>query len=237
LVALGVHSSSARAGLIISTPSGLNLGDKFFVVFLDSTPTTATSPDITTYNNAVATAASGITYPGGTIGAWQIIGATAASNEYPGLFNSGDYPIYDVKGDLLDVEPSIYQEVGLSPYIDQNGNNLQGARVWTGLLYGDGTPYPGLELGNDESTYAGSGILIIGDGIGSPLDLLSTNRLDLYGYALLTVGPNSNLPVPEPSTITIAFVGVIGLVVGRWTRRCVIGHQRLDPPGCPPTRS
>jgi hypothetical protein len=233
LVALGVHTSSARAGIIIPTPSGLTQGDTFFVVFLDSTPTTATSTDITTYDNAITTAASGITYPGGTIGPWQVIGATASTNQALPLFTASTVPVYDVSGDQLATTGVSYLAAGFSPSIDQNQTARLGDLAWTGLN-ADGTTDAISAIG-DFGTIVGSAGLANNLGGLSFTGFLSTGSEELYGYALLTVGPTTSA-VPEPSTITLAFVGVVGLVVGRGARRCRRASASR-PTGCPPTHS
>jgi hypothetical protein len=219
---LGVHTSFARAGFFINTPSGLAPGDTFFVVFLDSTKTDATSADISTYNNAVASAASGLTYPGGAIGVWRVIGATESVNASTPLFTNTTTPVYDVLGSRLADTGVEYLQFGNSPDIDQNGVGLSDfGRTWTGLnRHGDIDS--GQALGDSDVTLGLAGSPLSGNTIstvglkfvgGNP-----TSSFDLYGYALFTVGPTTPA-APEPSTLALLGIGAAGLLGYRWGRR------------------
>jgi hypothetical protein len=229
-VALGVHTSSARAGFVINTPAGLNPGDKFFVVFLDSTLVSATSTDITTYQNDITTAASGITYSGGTIGAYHVIGATPSTNDATTLSSDTSTHVYNLNSQLQTTSGGSYISQGLSPSIDQNGNTAPGAPVWTGLG-ALAKPSATQELGGSsgETAFGVNGALFSTVGLfegAAP----SQDTADLYGFALLTVGPTTSA-VPELSSISLAFVGVVGLVVGRGARRCRRASAS-GPTGC-----
>jgi hypothetical protein len=93
-------AAEARASLIVNTPAGIAAGQSFIVVFYDSTIGNAEATSISTYNGYITTAASGITYSGGTISSWQILGATAAADPAATVFSSS-LSIYDDEGHLL----------------------------------------------------------------------------------------------------------------------------------------
>jgi hypothetical protein len=197
LVALVSLTPTSRAGFIINTPSALTPGDTFFVVFLDSTPIQATSTDISTYDKAIATAATGITYPGGTIGAWQVIGATEATNAAQQLFTNTTTPVYDLLGNLLASSGVSYLTRGASPDIDQNGVTQFGVAVWTGLN-ADGSMQFLLTVGFNPAEFGISVLPLRHGGLDQGNAAQNTFSLPLYGYALLTVGPT---PQQSPSPV------------------------------------
>ncbi len=88
IAAVVVAAGTASGGPIISTPSGLNQGDQFRIVFVTTGTITAEARDITTYDNFVNDQAGGATYNGNTI-IWQAIGSrgyfkTQICNKYYG---------------------------------------------------------------------------------------------------------------------------------------------------------
>ena len=209
----------SHAGFIFSTPAGIAPGQQFIVVFLDSTGGAAASTDITNYDNAVSNAASGITYSGGTIGSWSIIGATASSDAAANLFSSS-LAVYDLDGNLLASSGSAYLSSGSAPSIDQNGNQSSAnVPVFTGLGKGDTAADPMFALGgpNNASIVGLVGNIMSGDGL-RDTEKPEVDTLDYYGYATFTAAP-AVTAVPEPSGITLALVGLVVSAVARVARR------------------
>jgi hypothetical protein len=220
-VALGVHTSTARAGFVINTPSGLTPGDTFFVVFLDSTTHPATSTNIDDYNKFIHDDAAGITCPGGTIGAWQVIGATNANNAASPLFTNTTAPVYDLLGTNLAPSGVDYLATGYAPHVDQNGLQPVLGDVWTGLNGNKVATFNGNSLALGSTFAVAFGLagdrMSNGGLLYAELSGTSESHL-LYGYALLTVGPTTSA-VPEPSTLTLLGIGSLGLLGYGWRRR------------------
>jgi hypothetical protein len=212
-------AGTARAGFMFHTPSGVSPGEQFIVVFLDTVGGPATPGTIGDYNTEIAAAASGITYQGGTIGNWSIIGATASTNGARALFNSS-LPVYDLDGGKLASSGVSYLTNGISPDIDQSGGVFSSQTVWTGLT-SEGTPASPNTLGQPDfgpaSVVGESGNFLAGFGLNVALQKPTGSISDYYGYATFTAPAAA--AVPEPSSIMLAFVGGVGLVVGREARR------------------
>jgi len=87
LVALAaVGTSRASADLVLDTPSGLSVGDRFRFIFVtgSSSSTTAASSDIATYDtfvrNNVSSLYGTVTYGGSAITNWLAVGSTPTVN-------------------------------------------------------------------------------------------------------------------------------------------------------------
>jgi hypothetical protein len=102
-----IFSSMLFAGTIaqalpIFTPSGLNPGDTYQLVFVTSTSTTALSTDIADYNAFVQAAADAVWLGGGTIldgVQWSAIGSTDSVNTRDNAVVSG--PVYNLGDELV----------------------------------------------------------------------------------------------------------------------------------------
>jgi MYXO-CTERM domain-containing protein len=227
LLALGLMvglAAEARAETI-TTPAGVAPGGSFIFVFYDSTIGNAESTNIATYNALIATAASGITYSGGTIGTWQIIGATASADPAAALFSSS-LPVYQagLVGGVTFTETklassgSAWLASGVTPNYNQNGTPGAGRPTWTGLqgefalapgVPGgeNGQPATGYTLGSSsvESGNTDEELSLGGlDGNSNTANNLSGNY---YGFAIFTAAE----PVPEPGTFTLAFAGLVAV--------------------------
>jgi hypothetical protein len=211
-------AADARASLIVSTPAGVGPGQSFIVTFVDTTIGHATDTSIADYNALITTAASGnITYPGGTIGSWQILGATAAADPAASAFSSS-LAIYDDKGDKLGTSGSEWLSSGSVPEYNQTGTASNGRPTWTGLL-ANGNAATGNTLGSSN--------VIMGQTDPPPPGELSLGGLntygpqagsgfgDYYGWAIFTAAE----PTPEPATLTLALVGLVSVGAARVARR------------------
>jgi hypothetical protein len=79
LVAIAaVGTSAVKAELILNTPSGLSVGDRFRFIFVTKGATPATSTSLTYYDSFVssdvATNFGNVTYNGNAITGWQALG-------------------------------------------------------------------------------------------------------------------------------------------------------------------
>jgi hypothetical protein len=224
-------AGASRAGFIFQTPSGISPGQSFNVVFFDSIGDTATSANIADYNAAITSAASNILYPGGAIGSWSIIGATPTADGAAALFSS-NLPVYDLHGTFLATTGVSYQSTGPAPFIDQTGAEFPVYPAWTGLIALGIPAIPLYNLGGGGAfpSYGLSSYPPPADGWGGQLGHAPTDTLALYGYAVFTAG---NPAVPEPSSLALAFVGLVCATFARAMRRR--GAAMPRPTGCPPT--
>jgi len=110
-------SGLARAGLVLTTPTGLNPGDTFRFAFVTTGTINATSTNIATYNTFVNTDAAGATY-GGSLVNWSAIASTTAVNTFT---NTGS-------GLLTD---SVYRTDGIKV---ANNTSRSGGGLWSGSL-------------------------------------------------------------------------------------------------------
>jgi hypothetical protein len=84
LIIAGLFGATiASQGAVITTPTGLEAGDEYRLVFVTSGTTAAISSDIATYNAFVVAAAASITDFSGTVEGsttWTAIGSAATVN-------------------------------------------------------------------------------------------------------------------------------------------------------------
>ncbi|MFN9370531.1 MAG: PEP-CTERM sorting domain-containing protein [Planctomycetaceae bacterium] len=224
-------SNAYGAPVVLSTPAGLNVGDTFRFVFVTNgqySPTTssagtiaASSGDIDVYNTFVSGAAGGATY-GGVAVSWKAIGSTATvdARDNVGGYNSS-VPIYLVDGTRIsnDLTTStggfwsgaLLGSTKINLTID---GSIISSKTWTGTL----------DSGLKAQRYLGK----VGDYVVDGLTTSSTSHIDyqdewyadyapMYGMsAELTVPPSA---IPEPSTCTMALVGLVGGGLTTWWRR------------------
>jgi hypothetical protein len=109
-------SGASRADFAFQTPADISPGQSFNVVFYDSTGDSATSSNLADYNAAITSAASGISYAGGTIGSWSVIGATATPGDVnqDGIVNGLDISLVD----------SNWLQTGIGTAGDANGDGV-----------------------------------------------------------------------------------------------------------------
>jgi hypothetical protein len=217
-------AAEARASLIVKTPTGIAPGQSFIVTFFDYQAPVhaggAESTNIATYNAAIASAASGITYSGGTIGAWQILGATATADPAATVFSSSlsvwevgyPPPANDVYTETkLATTGATWIAGGSTPSAQQSGaENVRNALVWTGLN-GNGTPDTGFTLGsaNVQVGYDGAAFP---NGLNGSGVQASSGYGQYYGFAIFTASP-------EPGTMTLSLLGLGAVGVVRLARR------------------
>jgi hypothetical protein len=210
LVLMAGLAAEARASLIVNTPAGVGPGQSFIVTFVDTTIGHATDTSIADYNTLISTAATGnITYPGGTIGSWQILGATATADPAATVFSS-TLPIYDDKGDKLGTSGSEWLASGAVPEYNQTGTASNGRPTWTGLL-ANGNAATGNTLGSPNVIQGQTdppppGDLSLG-GLDTYGPTAGSGFGDYYGWAIFTAAS----PTPEPGTFTLSLMGLVAV--------------------------
>ncbi len=241
-VALVIHGSwqaDAFAGPIdIATPTGLQSGDQFRIIFVTPGTTNAMSSDISTYDAFVNQQAAGATYNGQTIH-WSAIGSTdsVGASVHIGVTGAA---VYTVSGTNLSEVASSDGTSGLwsgnalisEPTRDLAGNQYTGV-VWTGTS-GVGTEYA-TDVGGGVTKYWGLGTSVSFPGfdnhvevgnlnaIVNPYDWISlgysnglqfnTNSYQIYGISdVLTA-------IPEPSTFVTSGLGILMIGFARRNRK------------------
>ena len=193
-----IAAGTASAGQI-ATPTGLNPGDQFRIVFLSSTTTQATSSDLSTYDNIVSSNANGYTY-GGNSPIWKAIVSNSTTNarDHIGLLSTSLIPLYTVDGTKVSTgnlwSGSLLNQINLSI----NGST-QNVSVWTGSDEQGALSY-NIPNGEYHRGYSGSTAFTWI----SWNDKEQSNSYNLYGLSDVLSVPAA---VPEPSTVMLLGLG------------------------------
>lgn len=207
-----VNSSIASAGLIV--PSGIQPGQQYRLVFVTSGKTTATSSDISYYNNFVTTQAGLVSGLNATT--WNAIASTltVAARDNTGTNptdpNHVSVPIYLLNGTLVATGNSDLWDGSLaSPIsISDAGQTFIGG-VWTG------SDAAGLQFnqglgGLPTDRRIGFGLAGATNSLWiSASTLTQGNLLRLYGISGVITA------VPEPSSLLM--VGLVGIGTCGWS--------------------
>ncbi len=236
LLALGVagwigNNGVAYGGQIIATPTGLQAGEQFRIVFVTDQLTDATHTDIQYYDNFVMTAANsvgGFSYQGQAL-TWEAIVSTASMSAISRLNDSA--PLYMING--LQVAPTsgttdfwdALYDPHTRPISESESGVVSGSIspiVWTGTYYTglNSENYFGTILSNPLGTATPLyGRSTSGNYAWDSAGTISDSTLGaVYAFSdILTVGTAS--PVPEPSTFALLGLGGIVLAIGTYRRR------------------
>jgi hypothetical protein len=214
-------------------PAGLNPGDKYRLVFVTSTTTDATSPDISYYNSFVTNVADAVPELLALGATWTVIGSTSAVSaaDNIGATNSGIYRLdgLEVAAGTAALWDAYSTPLMNPPSINQLGD-YQVSYVWTGTSAG-GTAYSPYWLGD---LYFGQTALGYSDSTDARWIIANTNTTDAYSYLYaisseLTVGGGA---VPEPTTIGFTALGGAFLLLA--LRRKQQNHMATRTDGTPP---
>jgi hypothetical protein len=210
----------AQAGSVLQSPAGLAPGTHFRFVFVTDGSTTATSSNITDYDNFVTTQAGGATYSGVTI-SWQAIGSTAAVNAISHITGPQTDPLYLADGSLV-ASSTTTSANGLWSGVLQHAisEDLSGTpltnTVWTGTQ-SNGTGNGAFVLGNGGNVSGGFANATTSSWVNAAGSLAPTNLLSMYGISAdLTA-------VPEPSSWL-----TLGIGLGVTTLICRSRHTRAQ---------
>ncbi len=203
---LATAASTSFAGLVISTPRGLNPGDHFRIVFVTTGTTDATSKNISTYDAFVNTDANGATYNGSVI-SWQAIASTASVDAINHIGTTGD-AVYRADGTKVtssDDSSGLWSGSLLhAPNDYLSGTSATGATVFTGTTaFG----HSSFELGNLGDVTIGISNNNASDWVSHYYDVPTASH-NLYGISSDLVVPGATA-VPEPSTAVLAGLGAL----------------------------
>ena len=241
-VALAWQVTAFAGPIAIQTPSGLQGGDQFRIIFVTPDKISAVSNNITTYDNFVNTEAAGATYNGQTIH-WLAVGSTDAvdAKVHIGQTNTAVYMANGTEVAISDTATGLWAGGDLlaQPTQDLAGNSYTSGSVFTGTS-GIGTEYftsvPGqgnvfwglgatnsvtqggvtytnnVEVGSLHSNVGGYDWISLGFGAGLAP---RDNTYQVYGISDVLTVP----PVPEPSTLLISGLGVLAIGVAQRFRK------------------
>ena len=218
-----VAGVAAAAPISLTTPAGLNPGDKFRFIAVTPTTTSAASSDINSYNTFVQNAFGGATYGGVTI-TWKAIGTTSsvnANDNVGGFFsNVSVYTPFTgtrVATDLKILTNGLWSGTLLAAPNETLSATLAGVNVWTGAdKFGYG--YVGNRLGESDPIYGNSGQ---SDDfwLFSATDSINSGLRPMYGLSEeLTVGGGSPVPEIDPAGMG-SVLALVGGALGMLERR------------------
>jgi hypothetical protein len=226
LLAVSLAAAASARAEVVTLPTDLLLGDRYYLAFVTSGTISGTSANVADYNAFVQAQANanGLGTIFGRAVTWKALVSTTSVNAITNL-GIGNFPIYrldDVK--LATGSTDLWDGTLAVPLsVDQFGTVLPSGAVWTGSQT-NGTPYPGYELGTGTPIFGGLGSagnpwLVSGAGA-------SSNTYRIYAFS------GEMIAVPEPSSISIA---VTGVALTAWTlgrrRPRRAGTQRQADPG------
>jgi len=183
-----------QADINLNTPSGLTPGETFRFVFETDGTTTATSTNITDYDNFVNAQADGATYAGIKV-TWQAIGSTSSVDAITHIgVNPTISGVYLVTGQQVATGDGTSagelwgKRLEIPINVDIESKTLSSALNWTGTTYA-GTAYPSRWLG---TTILPNAIVGTNVGIGQ-IWVAATYQ------PLTTPSPCTRSPVSSPS--------------------------------------
>jgi hypothetical protein len=208
----------AEGGIALQTPAELTAGEQFRFVFVTDGTTTATSMNITDYNNFVTAQAGGATYNGSAV-TWSAIASTTTESAIDNIGQAPITGVYLANGTLITTSTTtsgLWSGSIINPIdLDLSSTNPGGDSItWNGTNV-DGTTQGAFALGGS-SGIAGFGFDNTATSGWVFNDFFGTgDSFRMYGISqVLTV-----TSVPEPSTLLMAVTAIsVGLAIG-WSPR------------------
>ncbi len=212
---VGIAASAQAA--ITTLPTGLNPGDKYRLVFVTSTTTTATDTTAAYYNNFVNSLAQSVPQLQALGVTWTVMGNLNGANTWQNTGTEGDdaIPIYRLDDQIFAAN---YTALKAAPTVPVSINELgiavinnpqEVGRVWTGM--GESMSVPVM------SSYIGSGGAGGNTQAGRPdntwytwgwYSLSNTTEQHLYAMSgVITVAA-----IPEPSSALLGSLGMLALL-------------------------
>lgn len=220
---LAVMSKMAGA-LPILTPSHLNPGDTYQLVFVTSTARDATSPDIADYDAFVQSAANASWLGGGTVldgVQWSAVVSTIFVDARDNALVTG--PVYNLGDALVASDFSDMWDGGITSPISftEVGDMLTG-RVWSGS-YASGIRAFSYSLGSYQNFHhsaTGWSTQTDADWFGNEHFLSADNfRNPHHVYALSEELTVPDAQIPSPTTLALFGLGLAGLGIRHRERK------------------
>lgn len=203
---LAIAAAGALSASPITLPTGLNPGDQYRLVFVTAGARDAQSADIGTYNTFVTDQANQSPALAALNTTWFAIASAGDVSAFTNIGGNFTIPIYNLNGELVasnsadlwdgELEQSInYDQLGI----------VRSTLVWTGSSLTGATWTP---LGDIDANVGGSDLTTFMAWIiytNSPIE----NSLPLYGISGTLTVPTD--PVPEPGTMGLLVLGLVGL--------------------------
>jgi hypothetical protein len=221
-----VLAPAARADIM--TPTGLNTGDQFRIIFVTSDTRDATSSNLADYDTFITdlATAAGLTYNGAPV-TWFALGSTEsvsansrlpASTSSPGLYRVDGVKVADNTSDLWDGSIDNFLNITETGGVASIGSALAFTGTFSngdiGSIFVNGNVLF-LALGSPETVVAGDPN-ITDAWVRTDASPASTDLLRFYGYSEVLTVPQA---VPEPASLTLLGLGALGLAGYGWRRR------------------
>jgi hypothetical protein len=221
VIAFAASSTASAGPIAISTPTGLNPGNHFRIMFVTTGDSPAIFGSSGIYDNFVTTDAGGATYNGSAI-TWKAIVSTTSISAISHIGVTGD-AVYLPDGTLVATSDGTGVG-GLWSGTLQNAPNqylngsapIAGTRVNTGTQV-NGASFGALALGNAQVVY---GLSNQHTSLWTQANF-NTNATSNHYYGIsneLTVPAVSTVPEPS-SAILLGIGGLAGLVYSRTRKR------------------
>ncbi len=199
LAAALVLTASIAQAVPITVPTGLNVGDQYYLAFVTSGLRDATSSDIADYDAFVNAEADDSISPEVAAITWRALGSTLSVEAIDHL-GLGEFPIYLLDGSNQVATGGIDlwngDNLTAPVLIDENGDLSTSLRAWTGTLV-DGTASPLNSLGSANPIEGDVASLFTPDWVNFG-NATSSNIKSVYAFSEL-----QTVPVPEPASLAV----------------------------------
>lgn len=236
-VALGIAAAGAASGgVVLNTPTGLNVGDTFRFVFVTKTATVATDSSIAFYDSFVQSAAGSVSYMGRPINGWLAIASTTSvsakdhislvtDSTFKGLFLT-DATGTKIASSTTNGAGGLWSGSILSPLNRSIDGTLVNTNVWTGTKP-TGEGWGPAALGTTPNPVYGSSSSTTGSWISDTVD--GPGR----GHPLYAISPLLTVEAPEidPGSASAAGAFAIGVLAVLERRRVVAVNRQTSKGG------